>query len=343
MGKCIAGTTENHPGGCRMMTATRQTHLIDTLPAVRGSLEADVSLARFTWFKVGGNADVMFRPADTEDLAAFLKVKPKDIPVTVIGTASNLLIRDGGVRGVVIRLGRGFSSVEARENRIVAGAGAVDLNIARKARDAGLTGLEFMASIPGTMGGALRMNAGAYGGEIKDVFVSATAVDLNGEIHQLDFADMGFAYRRTDVPMDWIFVSGKLRGIPGEISEITSRMEDIKRQREEAQPVRTCTGGSTFKNPDGGKAWELVDQAGCRGLRRGGAMVSEQHCNFLLNDGNASAADLEGLGEEVRRRVFEKTGVTLEWEIKRIGDLSIPERPISEMAKSELGSVEMES
>ena len=303
-----------------MMSAERITGLIDTLPVVRGTLEGGVSLARYTWFKVGGPAEVIFRPADVEDLSTFLNALSDDIPVTVFGTASNLLVRDGGLPGVVIRLGRPFSNIKIKGTHVTAGAGAVDLNVARQARDAGIEGLEFLCGVPGTVGGALRMNAGAYGSEVKDIFEYATAVDREGNVHRLEASDMGFSYRHTTVPEDWTFVEGGFLGQHGNTEQIAQRMVEIQQQREASQPIRTPTGGSTFKNPEGHKAWELVDQAGCRGLTVGGAMVSPQHCNFLINTGNATAADLENLGEEVRQRVLKHSGIKLQWEIRRIGN-----------------------
>lgn len=307
-----------------MMTAERLIPLIERLPGVRGRLEAAAPLARFTWFKVGGPADVLFQPEDAGDLAAFLRDKPADVPVTVIGTASNVIIRDGGIEGVVVRIGRGFAGIEAEGDIITAGAGANDLNVARLARDAGLGGLEFLSGIPGAIGGAIRMNAGAYGREIKDVIIDADALDAAGNRHRLGLPELGLGYRRSIVPEDWIFTAARLRGIPGDKDEIAGRMDEIRSEREKTQPVKTPTGGSTFRNPEGAnpegaKAWELIEKAGCRGLSRGGARVSEQHCNFLINDGDATAADLEGLGEEIRRRVLKDSGVTLEWEIRRLG------------------------
>jgi len=296
--------------------------LMDRLPAVRGRLHADEPLARFTWFKVGGPAEVLFRPADEDDLASFLGALPADVAVTVIGNASNLLIRDGGIRGVVIRLGRAFSQVEVEGTRVEAGAGAAGLVVARAARDGGVGGLEFLAGIPGTIGGAVRMNAGAYERETKDVCRSARFIDRGGQYHELAGAQMGFEYRHSAIDGDWIAVSAAFEGRPEDPAVIGERMDDIQRQRDETQPVRTPTGGSTFRNPPGHKAWELIDQAGCRGLLHGGAQVSDLHCNFLVNTGTASAADLEGLGEEVRRRVFDKCGITLEWEIRRIGEVA---------------------
>jgi UDP-N-acetylmuramate dehydrogenase len=294
-------------------------HLLDSLPRVRGRYTADAPLAGVTWFRVGGPADVVFRPADPEDLAQFLAAKPADVPVTVIGVASNLLVRDGGVPGVVIRLGRGFVDIAAEGEAVHAGAGALDGNVALVARDAGIAGLEFLSGIPGTVGGALRMNGGAYGSEMKDVVVSADALDANGNRHSLDLAGLGFTYRHSAVAEDWIFIAATVRGRPGERAAIQRRMDEIAAAREESQPIRTRTGGSTFANPPGHKAWELIDKVGGRGLRRGGAMVSDKHTNFLINTGDASAADIEALGEELRRRVKETFGVTLEWEIRRIG------------------------
>lgn len=307
-----------------MMPAARDPVLIDRLPSVRGRLTPDAPLARFSWFRVGGPAEVMFEPADTEDLAAFLAGMPDDVPLTVIGVASNLLVRDGGIPGVTLRLGKAFAEIEARDSRLLCGAGAMDVNVARAARDVKLAGLEFLIGIPGTVGGALRMNAGAYDREIADVFVSAQAVTRVGTVVELSPADMGFAYRHSAPDQDTVFVSATFAGMPGDQAVIAARMEEIQKQRGETQPVKSRTGGSTFANPsdpkaEGARAWELIDRAGCRGLTRGGAQVSPQHCNFLINNGSATAADLEGLGEEVRRRVFEKSGVTLNWEIRRIG------------------------
>jgi len=302
-----------------MMTARRTQTLIERLPSVRGRLTPEAPLAPVTWFRVGGPAEIMFRPADAEDLAQFLAKRPPDVPVTVIGVASNLLVRDGGVAGVVVRLGRGFAGIEISGPRVAAGAAVLDLNVAIACRAAGVGGLEFLSGIPGTIGGALRMNAGAYGREIKDVLESASALDSGGIRHQLSLAEMGLGYRHCGVPEDWIFLGATLRGVEAERDAIQQRMAEIQSEREASQPIRARTGGSTFANPPGHKAWELIDAAGCRGLTRGGAMVSEKHANFLINTGAATAADIEGLGEEVRRRVFEKFGVTLEWEIRRIG------------------------
>lgn len=297
----------------------RAQRLIDRLPPVRGRLSENYDLARVTWFRVGGPAEVLFKPADEEDLAAFLAGKPDDVPVTVIGVGSNLLVRDGGVPGVVVRLGGAFAGTAVDGLTITAGAATLDVNVAQAAREAGLGGLEFLCGIPGTIGGALRMNAGAYGREIKDVLVSATALDARGTRHVLTPEQMELGYRRCGVPGDWIFTSAVLRGEKVDTRRISRRMEEIRAGREESQPIRTRTGGSTFANPVGARAWELIDRAGCRGLTLGGAQVSEKHCNFLINTGQATAADLEDLGEEVRRRVLEATGVELRWEIRRIG------------------------
>jgi UDP-N-acetylmuramate dehydrogenase len=303
-----------------LMTARRTTdHLLDRLPAIRGTYQASVRLARFTWFRVGGPAEVLFVPADEDDLAAFLAGVPADVPLTLIGVASNLLIRDGGIPGVVIRLRHGFNRIVATDGGLRAGAGALDINVARFAADKGLAGLEFLSGIPGTIGGALRMNAGAYGREIRDVFHSATAVDRLGSRHVLDAGAMGFEYRHSAVPDDWIFLSTELSAIPDVPAKIAERMAAIGAARNDTQPVRSRTGGSTFKNPSDRHAWELVDDAGCRGLAIGGAMVSEKHCNFLINTGEATAEELETLGEEVRSRVRAHSGVDLQWEIKRIG------------------------
>jgi UDP-N-acetylmuramate dehydrogenase len=293
--------------------------LIDRLPRVRGRLSVDAPLDGITWFRVGGRAEIMFRPADIADLQDFLSGKPADIPVTVLGVGSNLLIRDGGVPGIVIRLGKGFVDIGTSGMDVTAGAGALDLNVALAARAAGISGLEFLSGIPGTIGGALRMNAGAYGSEVRDVLLGATALDPRGHLHALTSTELALSYRHCGVSEDWIFVSALLRGRAGDAGMIGRRMAEIQTAREASQPVRSRTGGSTFANPPGQKAWQLIDEAGCRGLRRGGAMVSEQHTNFLINTGTATAADLEALGEEVRRRVFEKSGVCLDWEIRRIG------------------------
>ena len=293
--------------------------LIARLPTVRGRYGAGARLDRLTWFRAGGPAEVLFEPADVADLICFLSQKPPEIPITVLGIGSNVLIRDGGVPGVVVRLGRAFagSIVAGRELRV--GAGALCPKVAKAARDAGLAGLEFLTGVPGTIGGALRMNAGAHGGEMSQILVTARALDDHGQIQELEAEAMGFSYRHASVPASWIFVGAALRGRAGERRDIARRMAAVKAEREASQPIRARTGGSTFVNPPGVKAWELIERAGCRGLQRGAAKVSEKHCNFLINTGGATAADLEGLGEEVRRRVLAETGVGLDWEIRRIG------------------------
>ena len=304
-----------------MMAASQfRPHLIDRLRKPRGRLTTDAPLGPQTWFRTGGNAEVLFRPADVEDLASFLHDLPGDVPVTVLGVGSNLLVRDGGLRGVVVRLMRGFTGITVEGHEVIAGAGAPDLNVALTAREHSLAGLEFLSGIPGTIGGALRMNAGAYGGEIAQVLVSCEAVDRSGQLHRAAAAGMGFSYRHSDAPADWIFTSARLRASPGDQIAIARRIHEIDSARTESQP-RSRTGGSTFVNPPGHKAWELIDRAGCRGLKIGGAQVSEKHTNFLINTGDATAADIEALGEEVRRRVFEQSGVRLEWEIRRIGEM----------------------
>ncbi len=293
--------------------------LAAALPELRGKLTANAPIADVTWFRVGGPAQVLFQPADEADLAYALAHLPAEIPVTVIGLGSNLIVRDGGVPGVVIRLGRGFTDIAVDGTTILAGAGVPDVKVARAAADAGLAGLAFLRGIPGAIGGALRMNGGAYGGETKDALMSARAVDRAGRIHVLSLDDMGFTYRHSAAPEDFIFTQATFRGTPGNVAEIQAEMERITSSREATQPIKSRTGGSTFKNPPGQKAWQLVDAAGCRGLVLGRAQVSEMHTNFLINLGGATAAEIEGLGEEVRRRVLETSGVTLEWEIKRIG------------------------
>jgi UDP-N-acetylmuramate dehydrogenase len=301
-----------------MALATSHPHLIDRLPKPRGRLAADAPLGPQTWFGTGGPAEVLFRPADTEDLAAFLKALPHDVRVTVLGVGSNLLVRDGGVKGVVVRLMRGFTGIAVEGHELLAGAGAPDLNVALTAREHALAGLEFLSGIPGTVGGAVAMNAGAYGGELAEVLISAEAVDRAGKVHRVSASELGFSYRHSEAPADWIFTSARLRARPGDQLAIARRIAEIDAVRTESQP-RSRTGGSTFVNPPGHKAWELIDQAGCRGLRIGEAQVSEKHCNFLINLGAATATDLEELGEEVRRRVLEKSGIRLEWEIRRLG------------------------
>jgi UDP-N-acetylmuramate dehydrogenase len=289
------------------------------LPPVRGTYAENAPLKDLVWFRAGGPAEILFRPADADDLATFLFAKPADMRVNVIGVGSNLLIRDGGIPGVVIRLPAAFGKITIEGTRVRAGAAALDAQVARVAADAGIEGLEFLRGIPGTVGGALRMNAGCYGREIKDIFVEATAIDAHGEKRTLNAADMAFVYRKSGAADDLIFVEVVFEGVTGNPDEIRARMNALVEEREASQPVKTKTGGSTFKNPPGHKAWQLVDEAGCRGLMHGAAQVSEKHCNFLINTGDATAADIEALGEEVRARVKAKSGVTLEWEIKRIG------------------------
>ena len=295
------------------------TRPCDMLPPVRGTYTYDAPLKDHVWFRAGGPAEILFRPADAEDLAAFLAARPDDLRLSVIGVGSNLLVRDGGVPGVVVRLPAAFGKVEVSGTRVRAGAAALDANVARAAADAGIAGLEFLRGVPGTIGGALKMNAGCYGREIADIFVEATALDGRGNTITLTPADMGFVYRKTGARDELIFVEAVFEGLIDTPEAIRARMEALVNQREATQPIRSKTGGSTFKNPPGQKAWELIDQAGCRGLRQGDAQVSEKHCNFLINLGDAAAADIEALGETVRARVKEKSGVTLEWEIKRVG------------------------
>ncbi|MCS6932204.1 MAG: UDP-N-acetylmuramate dehydrogenase [Acetobacteraceae bacterium] len=290
-----------------------------TLPPLRGRLQRNAPLGPATWFRVGGPAEWLVRPADLDDLLLLLRDAPPGLPVTVIGAASNLIVRDGGVRGVVVRLGGGFARIERDGDAILAGAGALDATVAEHAAAAGLSGLEFLCGIPGTVGGAVAMNAGAYGAEIKDVLDWAEVATPSGLV-RLSGADLAFAYRRATLPPAGIVIRARLRGTPGDPAAIAARMAAIRTRREATQPVRARTGGSTFKNPPGAKAWELIDAAGCRGLSRGGAQVSRKHCNFLINTGGATAADLEALGEEVRARVLAHSGVALEWEIRRIGE-----------------------
>jgi UDP-N-acetylmuramate dehydrogenase len=289
------------------------------MPDLRGRLLANQSLAELTWFRVGGPAQVLFMPEDESDLSYFLANLASDIPVTVIGLGSNLIVRDGGVPGVVIRLGRGFNEIAVEDTRLRAGAAVPDVKVARAAQEAAIAGLEFMRGIPGGVGGALRMNGGAYGREIQDALIEARAVDRRGRIHVLGNADMRYSYRHCGAPDDFIFTQALFAGSPGDPASIASEMDKITESREATQPIKSRTGGSTFKNPPGRKAWRLIDAAGCRGLRLGGAQVSEMHCNFLINLGDATAADIEALGETVRQRVKDQSGVDLDWEIKRIG------------------------
>jgi UDP-N-acetylmuramate dehydrogenase len=295
--------------------------LLKRLPSVRGRLEADAPLAPLTWFRTGGPAEVLFTPADEADLAVFLAAAPAEIPVTVIGVGSNLLVRDGGVPGVVIRLGRGFGGLAVEEGvRVRAGAAVPDVRVARFAADNGIDALTFLRGIPGTIGGALRMNGGAYGGETRDILVEARAIDRSGTLHVLHNADMHYSYRHCGAAEDLIFTEALLQGREGDAAQIAAAMDKITEAREATQPVKSRTGGSTFKNPPGQKSWQLIDKAGMRGFAVGGARVSEMHCNFLINEGNASSTDIETLGETVRARVKATSGIDLEWEIKRIGN-----------------------
>ena len=290
------------------------------MPQLRGRLLANQPLADLTWFRVGGPAQVLFVPEDEADLAYLLAHLPAKNPVTVVGLGSNLIVRDSGIDGVVIRLGRGFGDTAVEEGaRVRAGAAVPDVRVAKAAQEAGVAGLAFLRGIPGAIGGALRMNGGAYGGEIKDVLIESRGVDRSGKIRVFANADMHYAYRHCGAPADVIFTSALLQGRPGDPAAIAAEMDKITESREATQPIKSRTGGSTFKNPPGQKAWQLIDAAGCRGLVVGDAQVSEMHCNFLINRGQATAADIEDLGEEVRRRVRQTSGVELEWEIKRIG------------------------
>jgi UDP-N-acetylmuramate dehydrogenase len=289
------------------------------MPELRGRLLANQSLKELTWFRVGGPAQFLFMPEDEADLSYFLTQLPTKIAVTVVGLGSNLIVRDGGVPGAVIRLGRGFNAIVIEDLHVRAGTAVPDVKIARAAQEAGIAGLSFLRGIPGGIGGALRMNGGAYGRETKDALVEARAVDRVGRVHVLGNADMHYSYRHSGAPDDYIFTQASFAGERGDPATIAAEMDKITESREATQPVKSRTGGSTFKNPPGHKAWQLIDAAGCRGLRQGDAQVSEMHCNFLINLGNASAADIETLGETVRRRVMDSRGVDLEWEIKRIG------------------------
>jgi UDP-N-acetylmuramate dehydrogenase len=290
------------------------------LPELEGSAERGGSLANFIWFRTGGPAEWLVRPKDEADLARFLAELPNEVPVTPIGVGSNLIVRDGGVDGVVVRLPKSFADVTIEPgNKVRAGGAAMGITVASAARDAGVAGLEFLRGIPGTVGGAVRMNAGAYGREVKDVLVEARVVLRDGSAETWPLDKLGYTYRHSDVPEGAVVVEALFKGTPGDSATIGAEMDRIAAEREASQPLRSRTGGSTFKNPPGHKAWALIDSAGCRGLRVGDAQVSEKHCNFLLNLGNATSAEIEDLGEEVRRRVMEKTNILLEWEIQRIG------------------------
>ena len=295
------------------------TDLLSRLPTVRGDYNSSAALAQHTWFGVGGPADILFCPCDTDDLAAFLAACPADIAVTVIGAGSNLLVRDGGVAGVVIKMNAYLTNIRHDGNQIIAQTGATDADVARYAQKAGIGGLEFLIGIPGTIGGGLRMNAGAYGSEFKDITLTASGFDRQGRAVTATPTQMGMGYRHSDAPADWIFTTAILTGHADDPAAIKSRMKTIVSNRGDAQPRGVRTGGSTFANPDGGKAWQEIDKAGCRGLQIGAARVSDKHCNFLINTGGATALDIETLGETVRRRVQENGGPELHWEIRRIG------------------------
>jgi UDP-N-acetylmuramate dehydrogenase len=294
------------------------------LPQVSGEYRFDFPLAKTTWFGVGGNADIFYKPKDVKDLSDFLKNKPLNLDITILGVCSNLIIRDGGIKGCVIKLGRNFSYINHKENIITAGCGTLDIHLAKYAAENELSGLEFFIGIPGTIGGALAMNAGAYGKEVKDCLVSAKAIDNKGNLIELKNSDFNFSYRKNDLPKDLIFVEASFICQRDNKDKIIEKMNFISQSRESSQPVRSKTGGSTFKNPDetiskGKKAWQLIDEAGLRGYIHGGAQFSEKHCNFLINIGDARANDLEELGELIRKRVYDNTGITLNWEIKIIG------------------------
>jgi UDP-N-acetylmuramate dehydrogenase len=317
------------------MFADITADLRQIMPDLRGRLIANAPLADITWFRVGGPAQVLFTPADEADLSYFLKQLPDDVPIQVVGLGSNLLVRDGGVPGVVVRLGRGFNEIKLEPgHRIRAGTAVPDVKVARAAAEAGISGLAFLRGIPGSIGGALRMNAGAHGREIKDCLVSARAVDLDGNIYELSLADMDFTYRHCGIQDGWIFTEATFSGPEGDPAGILKEMDEVAEYREKNQPIKERTGGSTFKNPSGTSAWKLVDEAGCRGLRVGGAKVSDMHCNFLINDSQASGEDVETLGETVRARVKAASGVILSWEIIRLG---VPRdgRPIGEALAGE--------
>lgn len=307
-----------------MIPAVQHKGLAGRLPPIHGRVQADAPLAPFTWFRVGGPAEALVRPSSPADLASFLAALPHDVPVQVLGAASNVIVRDGGIHGVVLRLGRGFGDIRVERDGVVAGAACLDAAVAEHAAAAGLAGLEFLSGIPGAIGGAVAMNAGAYGGDVAGCLDWAEVVTRSGEAVRLDAAALAFAYRHASLPPGAVVVRARLRAQPGDPAAIAARMAEIRRSREATQPVRARTGGSTFRNPPGMRAWELIDNAGGRGLVRGGALCSDKHCNFLLNTGGATAADLEGLGEELRRRVHAASGVTLDWEIKRMG---IPSGP----------------
>lgn len=305
--------------------------MIENLPKVRGRYTQNAPLGEKGWFRCGGTAEVLFKPADRDDLQNFLQNGPEDIPVHIFGALSNSIVRDGGLKGVVIRMGREFSKIDVQENEVTVGALALDANVASVAADHGLGGLEFLSGIPGSIGGALRMNAGCYGSEIKEVLASCEALDRQGNLHVLTPDQMDMTYRHVGVPDSYIFLSATLKGVPEDAETVRARIEEIKKRREESQPIREKTGGSTFANPsaeqlsqaglpEDTKVWQLIDQVGGRGLQIGGAQMSEKHCNFMINTGNATASDLEALGDEIRSRVSDQFGISLRWEIKRIGE-----------------------
>ena len=294
--------------------------MADTLPKVRGKLTPNAPLAKLVWFKTGGNADWLFEPADIDDLRDFLSALDRAMPVMALGLGSNMIVRDGGVEGVVVRLGKAFSGVKVLDDhQLECGGGASGILVSSTARDAGIAGLEFLRGIPGTVGGFVRMNGGAYGREVADILIDCEVMFPCGKLSRVPVEELAYSYRHSELASGAIVVSAGFQGTPGDPAAIGAEMERIAKAREESQPLRTKTGGSTFKNPDGHKAWELVDAAGCRGLTMGGAQVSEKHTNFLINTGDATSGDIEALGEEVRRRVRENSGVELQWEIQRVG------------------------
>lgn len=305
-------------------------------PEFRGRMIANAGLDQLTWLKAGGPADWLFEPADLADLQHFLSVCPADMPITVLGAGSNVLVRDGGLDGVVIRLTGTLAAISHEKLVVTAGAGALDGDIARYAARAGLDGLDFLIGIPGTLGGGLRMNAGAYGSEFCDIVITATALNRRGELAEATPAQMQMGYRTSKAPADWIFVSARLQARPGDPAIIRARMKQIIASRGASQPVGARTGGSTFANPQGGKAWQLIEEAGCRGLQLGDAMMSEKHCNFMINQGRATASDLEQLGETVRQRVLDQTGTALRWEIRRMGRPPASSKPASNLSASNL-------
>ncbi len=320
-----------------MTPALHHNHsLLDRLPKVRGRVRADVALDKVTWFQVGGLADALFKPEDEADLATFLKETPMDIPVFALGVGSNLLVRDSGFRGVILRLGRHFTGMELMEgDQIRVGAGALDMNVARFAAENSLAGAEFLSGIPGSIGGALRMNAGAYGREVKDILISAVAYDRAGIRHELDNEGMGFSYRHSGIPKGWIFTEAVFQLEKGEAEVIRREMTKIAESRADSQPIKSRTGGSTFANPPDKKAWELIDAVGARGLKVGAAQISEKHCNFLINTGGATATDIEAVAEEARRRVFKDFDTILRWEIVRLGEAPDGATEKKEGSKSE--------